>query len=284
MITQSKFENGITLLQTHFNRKLCEAAIAVWSEYLNEHLDDDTFTLAVKEAVLSLDFFPSAKKLVEFATTSKEVQAITDWQTICSAAKTSSEQWQQEILQPLCERAHIALSAIGGLQAIALAEDWQLNKLEKQFHTVYQKSPNGVKFLPPPRPQPTAVETVEPERPTANINLETKTPAIRQIIEKLNLRSLGYDVPIEEVYATAFARCGWEIDENRLNYFMRLEDKQEILTKVQFAMKHKSNWRSAQFIFDEITGYKVPRPEFDSKAIAQQWLKEPEHVLEYSQD
>jgi hypothetical protein len=86
MITQSKFEKGISLLQTHFNRELCLSAIAIWSEYLNEHLDDETFTVAVKQAVLSLDLFPSAKKLVEFATASREVQAIADWRVIIAAA------------------------------------------------------------------------------------------------------------------------------------------------------------------------------------------------------
>jgi hypothetical protein len=276
VISQSKFENGITLLQAHFNRKLCPSAIAIWLEYLNEHLDDETFTLAVKEAILSLDFFPSAKRLVEFATTSNEVQAIADWQVILAAARTSNEQWQQKILQPLCERAHIALAAIGGLQAVALAEDWQLNKKEKQFHTVYNQSPAGVKFLPPPRIQPSIVEVIEPDKPTANINLETKSPSIRRVLENLNLRSLGYDIPIEQVYANTFARYGWEIDENRLNYFLAMdaESKQQILAKFQFAMKHKSEWRSAVSIFDEISGYQAPRPEIDAKAIAREWLEE----------
>ncbi|WGV29124.1 hypothetical protein [Halotia branconii] len=95
-------------------------------------------------------------------------------------------------------------------------------------------------------------------------------------METLNLRSTGQNVPEEQAYTNTFARYGWKIDLGRLNYFlaMELETKQQFLTKFQFAIKNKSNWRSPVSIFDEISGYKVPRPEFDAKAIAKEWLSQ----------
>ncbi|WGV29126.1 hypothetical protein [Halotia branconii] len=171
MITQAKFEKGIALLQTHFNRELSPSAVAIWSEYLNQHLDDEQFTLAVKQAIIELDFFPNAKKLVEFAKTNNEVQAIADWRIIIAAAKTSNDQWQQEILKPLTESAHIALAAIGGLQSVALAEEWQLSKLEKQFTTVYCQSPTSMKFLPPARLNQSEPEVIEEHKLTQPIDL-----------------------------------------------------------------------------------------------------------------
>ncbi|MBE9053545.1 hypothetical protein IQ243_24695 [Nostocales cyanobacterium LEGE 11386] len=288
MITPSKLEKGITLLQTHFNRELCPQAIAIWSEYLNEHLDDETFTLAVKQAILSLDFFPNAKRLVEFATPSKEVQAIANWQNIIAAAKTSNEQWQQEILQSLAQQAHIALTAIGGLQTVALADEWQLNKLEKKFVTIYCESPSDVKFLPPTptkshKPHLTDFSPSEQEP----IDLSTKTPQIRQILENLSLRSIGVEIPIQQVYANNFARYDWQIDDNRLHFFLNMDEdnKKEFLAKFHFAIKTKSNWHSPQSIFDEISSYKTPLPETDFKAVARQWLTEeqqqpPEHTFQ----
>jgi hypothetical protein len=274
MITQAKFDKGIALLQTHFNRELSPNAIAIWSEYLNEHLDDEQFTLALKQAIIELDFFPNAKRLVEFATASNEVHAIADWRMIIAAAITSNEQWQQEILKPLKERAHLALAAIGGLSSVALAEEWQLSKLEKQFTTVYCQAPTGIKFLPPAHLSQSEPKAVEEEKLTQPIDLGAKSPSIRRILEHLNLRSQGVEIPEEQVYANTFARYRWEIDSKRLNYFLAMDtpSKQQFLNKFNFAMKNKSDWRSAVSIFDEITGYKVPRTEIDPKAIAREWL------------
>jgi len=284
MITQAKFENGMALLQTHFNRELCPSVIAIWSEYLNEHLDDDSFTLAVKEAIIGLDFFPSAKKLVEFATATKEVTAIADWQIILSAARTSNEQWQQQILQPLKERSRIALAVIGGLSSIALADDWQLGKMEKQFITVYCDAPSGMKLLPPAPISQSQFEVVETQTSSAPIDLSAKPSSIRRLIENLNLRSQGVEIPIKQVYANTFARYGWEIDEHRLNYFLAMDEdqKQQFLAKFRFSMRNKSHWRSAVSIFDDISGYKTTQPHLDSKAIARQWLTEQqsEQILE----
>jgi hypothetical protein len=283
MITQAKFDKGIALLQTHFNRELSPNAIAIWSEYLNEHLDDEQFTLALKQAIIELDFFPNAKRLVEFATASNEVHAIADWRVIIAAAITSNEQWQQEILKPLKERAHIALAAIGGLSSVALAEEWQLSKLEKQFTCLYCQSPTGMKFLPPARISQEEPEAIEEHKSTDPIDLSTKSPSIRRVLETWNLRSNGIDVPEEQAYTNTFARYRWEIDSKRLNYFLAMDtpSKQQFLNKFNFAMKNKSEWRSAVSIFDEITGYKVPRTEIDAKAIAREWLSLEETTLSF---
>lgn len=133
MISQSKFDNGIALLQQHFNRELCPQAIAIWNEYLNEHLDDTGFVSAVKQAIINLEFFPTAKRLVEFATTSKEAMAIADWQLVVNAARLGKE----DLLHPVQERVLHPLTAIGGLGAVMMADERQLQKLEKQFITVY---------------------------------------------------------------------------------------------------------------------------------------------------
>lgn len=276
MITQSKFENGITLLQTHFNRKLCPEAIAIWSEYLNEYLDDETFTLAVKQAILSLDFFPNAKRLVEFATADNEAKAIRDWQVIIAAAKTSNEEWRREILNRLPRCARMALEIIGGVQAVAIAEERLLNKLEKQFHTVYCQPSLETNLLPPARSQSNAF-VVEPENDEP-IDLSTKPPSIQRILQNLSLRSMGEQIPVEQVYKNTFARYGYEIDDNRLSYFLKLEQKREVLNKFSFAVKNKSAWRSPVSIFDEITGYQSSSSQqIDSKAIARQWLEGKDH-------
>jgi hypothetical protein len=271
MITQTKFDKGIALLQTHFNRELCPQAIAIWSEHLNEHLNDEEFTLAVKLAIVGLDFFPNAKKLVEFATASNEVAAIADWQIILAAAKTSNEQWLAEILQSLKGRAHVALAALGGLKPIALSDEWQLNKLEKKFVTIYCESPSNVKFLPPAPTKPFNSKVVDFPQEREPIDLSTKPPSIRRVLENLNLRSQGVEIPEEQVCANTFARYGWSIDENRLNYFlfMDAEGKQQFLAKFQLAMRNKSSWRSAQSIFDDVSGYQAPCPQTDVRSMAQ---------------
>ncbi|WP_341531394.1 hypothetical protein WKK05_37415 (plasmid) [Nostoc sp. UHCC 0302] len=281
MITKLKFDNGIALLEKHFRRELCPEAIAIWSEYLNEHLDDQEFTCAVKEAILTLDFFPSAKKLVEFATASYEVQAIADWRMIIRAAKSSNEQWQLEILQPLKERAHVALKAIGGLQPVAMAEEWQLHRLEKQFITVYCATHDNIKFLPPSPPSKQyPLEVIPQSSDSKPIDLSTKSPSIRRVLETLNLRSNGLDIPPEQACINAFARYDWQIDSGRLDYFVQLDKdaKQQFMTKFGFAMRNKTLWRSATSVFDEISGYRVPTSQIDAKAIAREWLAQDEDV------
>jgi hypothetical protein len=280
MISDDVFLDGISILKDHFGKALHERVIPIWSEYLNEHLDDEAFNNAIKLAIIGLDFFPNAKKLVEFATASSEVQAMADWQIILAAAKTSNELWQQEILQSLKGRAHLALAALGGLQPIALADEWQLNKLEKKFVTIYCESPHNVRFLPPAPTTPSNSKVVDFPQQREPIDLSKKPPSIRRILEHLNLRSQGVEIPEEQVYANTFARYGWEIDSNRLNHFltMDLEAKQQFLTKFQFAMKNKSSWRSVVSIFDQISGYKASDPEIDAKAIAEEWLSQESTV------
>jgi hypothetical protein len=286
MITPSKLEKGITLLQTHFNRELCPQAIAIWSEYLNEHLDDETFTLAVKEAIIGLDFFPNAKKLVEFATVTKEVAAIAQWQIVLAAAKTANEQWRQEILQQLKDQAHTALAAIGGIDAVAWADEWQLNKLNKEFTTVYCQSHSQMKLLPPARVGQPHFQVLEEDISSEAINLETKSPSIRRVLENLHLRSIGTEIPLEQVYKNTFARYGWDIDERRLNFFVAMDEeiKKQFLARFQFAMKSKSSWHSLQAIFDDISGYQSPRPTVDVKAIARQWLNEESQSQSQAQE
>lgn len=277
MITDAKFERGITLLQQHFNRTLSDDAIAIWREFLDDNLGDEEFAQAIKEAILSCDFFPTAKKLVEFAAGSLEVAAIQQWQIVVTAATTTSETWVKELLGSLSERSRMALQAIGGLEAVAISDEWLLKKLEKQFATVYCQSPTHIKFLPPAKIQPIKHEVVESEMSYAPSDLSTRPEPVRRMLETLNSRVTGIELSDKEAAINRFAmEYQWNIDENRLNHYLEMDKgiKMWFVARFRSLMKDKPSWRSASVIFDEITGYKPAALHIDAKAIARQWLEE----------
>lgn len=158
MIADAKFERGITLLQQHFNRTLSEDVIAIWREYLDDTLDDEEFTQAIKEAILSCEFFPTAKKLAEFVNGSKEAKASQEWQSVILAANRGDESQ----LAYISQRGRVALHAIGGLKTVGLAEEYKRNQLEKSFVTVYcQCTEKDAKALSPATSQPLAAKSDE---------------------------------------------------------------------------------------------------------------------------
>lgn len=277
MITDAKFEKGITLLQKHFNRTLEEMVIAIWREHLDEHLDDEEFTTAVKEAILTCEFFPTPKKLVELASGSLEVAAIQQWQVIVSAATTTSDSWTKELLASLQERSRMALQVIGSLQAVAMADEWLLKKLEKQFTTVYCQPSSKIKLLPPAKVQPRNYEPVDNQTAYKPSDPSTKPEPLRRMFEALELRVSGIQRSSEEAASdTFFLRYRWKIDENRIKHYLGLdlESKRGLVLMMDTAFRNKSLWQSGAITFDRITDYKAPEPEIDARAIARQWLEE----------
>jgi hypothetical protein len=161
MISDEKFQRGINILQQHFSRTLIPEAIAIWKEYLNDQLDDSEFAQAIKECILGCEFFPTAKKLAEFINGGKEVKALQEWQVVILASSRGDEGQ----LAYLSQRGRVALHAVGGLRVVGMAEEYQRQRIEKSFVTVYcQCADKDEKALPPfSMPQPTTVGSDDEE-------------------------------------------------------------------------------------------------------------------------
>jgi hypothetical protein len=278
MITDRKFEAGLDLLQRHFKKTLDKDAIAIWREYLDNELDDEQFTTAIKESILKCEFFPPAVKLVEFATASLEVKAGMQWRIVINAAATTSVDWQKEILSALTVRSRIALQIIGGIRPVELADEWALRALAKDFIAAYCQCSGDIKFLPQSLVPPKNFEVVESPR-LEPADLESKPRPIRQALEMLARRTSGVEISDREKASNMFfLRYKWEIDESRLNCYLTMEiaEKQQFIAKFGYVMRHNPSWKSASVHFDTITGHVAKPSEVDSRAIAKQWLKTAE--------
>jgi hypothetical protein len=152
MIDQKVLTTKLLLIAKHFQKDLLPEVMSVWAEYLNAELNTDEFEQAVKEVILHSRFFPTAGEFVEKIKGNKEAQAIREWQSVVTAAAG-----REEAIAYLSTRGKVALQAIGGLRAIALAEDRLREKLEKNFIAVHcQCSDKDARSLPPsPSPMPT---------------------------------------------------------------------------------------------------------------------------------
>lgn len=163
MISDAKFQRGIGLLQQHFNRNLTAEAIAIWREFLDDNLNDEEFTQAIKEAILGCEFFPTARKLVEFVNGGKESQALREWQTIIRAVARADESQ----LAYISIRGRVALQAVGGINTVGAADDKGRDNLQRQFTTVFCQCPEkDARSLPPaavnPHPQSTSGKEYSP--------------------------------------------------------------------------------------------------------------------------
>ena len=211
MITDRKFEAGLNLLQRHFKKTLDEDAIAIWREYLDNELDDEQFTTAVKESILKCEFFPPAVKLVEFATASLEVKAGMQWRIVLNAAATTSEDWQNEILSALSVRSRVALQIIGGIRPVGLADEWALRSLAKDFIAAYCQCSGDIKFLPSALVPPKNFEVVEVPKLELG-GMESFPLPIRQVLETLARRTNGDEASDrEKAFNMFFLRYKWEI-------------------------------------------------------------------------
>ena len=61
------FHNAVALLEEHFGKKLSDAAMSVWYEYLSQYISDAGLVSGVKFAIAESRFMPTAKELVEFS-------------------------------------------------------------------------------------------------------------------------------------------------------------------------------------------------------------------------
>lgn len=164
MLTRKMFDYGMTLLEQNYDRKLTELIGQLWFRYLDEHLSDDEFLAAVKHAILHNRFMPTASELVEHIHGGKEAKAIQEWQEIL---KASSRVNAKEQLTYLSDRARIALHAVGGIHAAAVADDYERRRLEKSFVTVYcQCSSKDSRALPPTSSEVATEANREPATPS----------------------------------------------------------------------------------------------------------------------
>lgn len=131
-IDLKSFDKGLSLLEQNYERKLPDAIKAIWFEYLDKHLNNAEFAAAVKHVILHSRFMPTASELVEHVHGTKQAQAVKEWQFVLKAASG-----RNEVLTYLSNRARVALQAIGGIHAVAMADEYGRNRLEKSFSTVY---------------------------------------------------------------------------------------------------------------------------------------------------
>lgn len=128
MIDRMELSKGLILLGKHFGRELLPEVIEIWSEYLTENLDTESFKEAVRHAIIANSFMPTPSQLVEFVNGNKESQAIKEWQLVLMAA--SGRELHLEALSP---RGLVALRAIGGITAVSMADQRRREWLEKDF-------------------------------------------------------------------------------------------------------------------------------------------------------
>ena len=151
MISQQSFDDGMSLLMKHFERQLDPAVLGIWMDELDEQLTDDEFTEAGRLLILNFEqryrgHFPTAKQLLDVINSPKEVKALQEWQSVILAASRGDESQ----LTYISQRGRVALSAIGGLRAVGVAEEYKRNQLEKSFITVHcQCTDKDAKSLPP---------------------------------------------------------------------------------------------------------------------------------------
>lgn len=134
MLNYKKFKSGLSLLEQNYDRTLTDAIEKIWFQYLDEHLTDEEFLTAVKHVIIHSRFMPTPAELVEHIHGSKEAQALQEWQLVL---KASARGGAQEQLAYLSDRGRVALQAIGGLHAVGAAEDFQRQRMEKSFVTVF---------------------------------------------------------------------------------------------------------------------------------------------------
>lgn len=155
MLSEKVFNYGIDLLEQNHDRKLPPAIKLIWREYLDENLADSEFVSAVKHSILHSRFMPTASDLVEHIHGGREAKAIQEWQSILQA---SGKVEGEELLAYLSIRGKVALQAIGGLHKVGLAEEYQRQRMEKNFVTVYcQCSSKDSKVLP----QSSSIDSVQ---------------------------------------------------------------------------------------------------------------------------
>lgn len=63
MINEQDFQEGIELLQAHFEKRLQPKVVDIWREYLGAKLSTEQFNLAISRVVAESKTFPTAKEV-----------------------------------------------------------------------------------------------------------------------------------------------------------------------------------------------------------------------------
>lgn len=169
MIHPDTFKHGMGLLMSHFDKQLDLTVLEIWKDELDQHLNDEDFLEAGRQLILYFEprfrgHFPTAKQLLDAVNGSKEVKALQEWQLILKAASRSTSEEIAESLVYLSARSRVALEAIGGLRAVAVADDYRRSQLEKSFVMVFcQCADKDAKTLPPAKVQSTETEVIVEE-------------------------------------------------------------------------------------------------------------------------
>lgn len=68
MINEQDFQEGIELLQAHFEKRLHPKVVDIWREYLGSKLSTEQFNLAISRVVAESKTFPTAKEVQKAVT------------------------------------------------------------------------------------------------------------------------------------------------------------------------------------------------------------------------
>jgi hypothetical protein len=136
-------------------------AFGAWYEYLSRTLSEEELKPALQNALISFEFLPSPKQVIEAFKGSREVIAIEEWQACLNASKTG--QTANVLLSPQGEKA---LASIGGFPRLATEESSKLHSfVSKEFifrWVQYERAINAGVISPPPPKLPPALHEEKP--------------------------------------------------------------------------------------------------------------------------
>lgn len=163
MLDKTNFDKTFALLAKHYSYDVSLAIAKIYYDYLSANLEEAEYLQAIELVVLHHPVrmkLPSPVQIVELIRGSKESKAYQEWQIILKAGGSNDV----DQLTYLSTRGHIALSAIGGLSAVAYCEG-SLVWLQKDFTSVYcECSDKDVHILKPVKiknPLPNYIADVE---------------------------------------------------------------------------------------------------------------------------
>ncbi|BAY28151.1 hypothetical protein NIES2100_79800 (plasmid) [Calothrix sp. NIES-2100] len=147
------FVEQFKILAKHYKYEIHPTIAKIYYKYLSENFSNEEFLQVVEMALIQIPTrmgLPSAQELVDLMKGSRTAQGLLEWQAIRQAAAANDP----NMLAYLSKRAHIALSAIGGLETVALTETRKLEWVQKDFLAVYTQSGNvDARMLKPASPK-----------------------------------------------------------------------------------------------------------------------------------
>lgn len=276
MLDNKTFLDGLELLNLHFDKSLNVRIIPIWKEYFDKEITDDDFIQAIKEAILGCQFFPTAKQLVGFAQGGNELKAQHEWQMLILPAAAAAKMDQVVILNQLSARGRVALQLIGGIAKVAEYDEKWLEKLGKDFKTLYCQAPASSQNLLPFAKPESRTYTADSEPVTTLVAVKTisKNPRLQAITDRCERRKTG-QISLEESYRVALSIEGWEIGDDRFQHFM--ETVSDKATFVRDLTNQVRKGKSPMVAFDKLANYTVPAVNYDPKQVAKEWLEGQEN-------